>query len=216
MLQCPQEHRDSVLVSVDPASGQVSPLGDMHDADYGIWSRTEGDRGWLVYEEDGCERIVPAAGHRVGKMPHLEPAALLPWAGDADCTARGRIGFPEPEPTMDRILVLASPESAGVAPDARKSLPWHLYEVDAAAGRIRRIGGDFVQPDGFAVVAGGAAVVADATALRTVDLATGKVSLLAEGNFSAPAAAPDGRSIAVTEYPARGFYRILINSVVGG
>lgn len=184
-----------------------------------MWSRTDGDKGWLIYQDDdGCDSIAPVDAHRIGKMPQLSPAALLPWALDGDftapgdCTARGRIGYPEPSPTMDRILVLASPEAAGVAPDARTSLPWHLYELDVIARKVRKIGGDFVQPAGLAV-AGGTAVVGDAAGLYAVDVQKGTTSLLSKGSFGGPAASSDGHSVVVTEYPDRDAPRIVIQAV---
>ena len=151
-------------------------------------------------------------------MPGPAPAALLPWALDGDftvpgdCTARGRIGYPQPSPSMDRILVLASPESAGVAPEARESLPWHVYELDVAVGTVRKIGSDFVRPAGLAV-AGDTAVVSDSTGLQAVDVATGTTSRLAKGSFEAPAASVDGHSIVVTQYPDNDAPRIVIKSV---
>ena len=166
MLECPQEPNAlTTLVSIDPASGKVTPLGDLHGTAGGIWSKTDGDKGWLIYYDGGCVSIAPADAHGIGKIPRLEPASLLPWALDGDftsprdCTARGQIGFPEPSPTMDNILVLASPEAAGVAPAARKSLPWHLYELNVTSRTIGKIGGDFVQPQGLTVAGSGESVI---------------------------------------------------------
>jgi hypothetical protein len=218
-MQCPQEpNAPSTLVSIDPVSGKATPLGDLHGTDGGIWSRADGDKGWLIYNSDGCESIAPADAHGIGKMPRLEPASLLPWALDGDftslgdCTARGQIGYPEPSPTMDSILVLASPEAAGVAPAARESLPWHLYELNVTDRKVRKIGGDFVQPTGLAV-AGGTAVVADSTGLHAVEVQKGTTSLLSKGSFGAPAASSDGHSVVVTEYPNGDVPRIVIQAV---
>jgi hypothetical protein len=218
VLVCAQEDGSATLVSIDPASGRVAKISGLYGGDDGIWSTAE-NKGWSAYSQDGCASIEPIDRKGWSAVPPLEPASLLPWdldadfaAGAGDCTPRGMIGFPAAAPTMDRIVVLASPEAAGVDPgdlgDGRKDLPWHLYGIDLASRQIRQIGGSFVEPKGIAV-AGDTALVTARQGLYAVDLASGATRTIAEGDFGAPGLSPDGRSAVFVKFPDPGYPKLL-------
>jgi hypothetical protein len=225
VVQCPQGDDSSSLTSIDTVSGRVSELSDLGGGALGVWSDVE-HKGWVTTGPDGCVSLAPITSKGISPMPQLEPALLLPWDLDADfsspgdCTARGLIGYAQPEPTMSRVIVMASPEAAGVAPgdDGRNrgNLPWHLYELDLMARRIRKVGGNFVDFAGPSVGAGKAVVSGsqDGTAgLYTVDLRDGATKLIGEGDFSAPALSPDGRSVVMVELPPGGYPRLVMRTM---
>ena len=221
----PQEEKPSSLVSIDTSSGQIGQLSDLGGRDAGIWSPVE-HKGWAIYDWNGCDSIAPINDRGVKAMPPIEPASLLPWILDADfsspqdCTARGMIGYPQAEPTMSRVIVLASPEAAGVVPGDdgrnRKAVPWHLYELDLSARRVRKVGGNFVQPAGVSVGAAKAVVVGsrDGTAgIYTVDLQNGTTTLVGKGTFGPPGLSPDGRSVVLAEYPPGAASQMVVRPV---
>lgn len=222
ILQCPQQGTPSSLVSINTTSGHVDQLSDLDGNDVGIWSDVE-HQGWVTAGGPGCASIAPIHGRGVSAMPVLEPASLLPWALDGDfsapedCTERGAIGYVQAAPTMSRVIALASPEAAGIAPgDAgknRANLPWHLYELDLSAHRIRLIGGSFTRPIGMSIGAGKAVVVASqngAAGIYTVDLQQGTTTLVGRGDFGPPASSPDGRLVLLTDYPPGAGTRLVV------
>jgi hypothetical protein len=217
VMTCPNQDHLTSLVSIDPASGKLTPLTVLYGGTDAIWSAAEG-RGWAVVQEGGCAGIAPIDKSAVVPLPALTPAGLLPWPIDESfhstrCLAGGLIGFPVSEKSMDRVVVLASPEAQGFHAEQRKGRPWHVFEIDLAARRVRAVGGDFIDPLGTALT--GDRLVVSATrdgepGLHVVDVRSGTVKTLEKGEFGLPAISPDGGSVVVTRHPDGGFPDLVV------
>lgn len=216
--------KDRILISIDTVNGvagrimTVSPGTDVALA-------KAGGEAWLEYASKGCSSIAAVRNGKRQPAPVFRQVELLGWDvdrdfGDVSCVADGRIGFPRYEQD-GTLIVLASSDSKGVDPgplgNGRDNLSWRIFRLDAVAGKVELVGGEFFRPVAAELAFDKRRIMVAGqrdgrSGIWSASLTTGEVKAVAAGQLVALSARPDGRTILAIERTANGDLILILPS----
>ncbi|WP_167537037.1 hypothetical protein [Micromonospora terminaliae] len=161
--------------------------------------------GWLELLTGDCMSLGLFQNGEAMAFPSYKPTDVLAWdlraasLENANCQKPGRAGFADVD-AEGKLYLLASNRAMGLS--EKPDVPWQPLVFDQYSKQLRKFGPEFTEPYDLAVVPNSDSVVVSGVqdgrrGVWQVFAESGKVALLASGDFRAVCAAPDGSQIAI-------------------